>query len=68
MYSSCSYTLTVGSSIFLLVHECDGHYHGEVFVFTNISIHSLDDTCISDKGAVAISKTIKTMTNLRELQ
>ena len=52
----------------MLVHECDGHYHGEVFVFTNISIHSLGGTYIRNKGAVAISKAIKTMTNLRELQ
>ena len=56
---SCSYT--VGPRyIFVAIVSV-------TVVLDNISIHSLTENSIGDKGAVAISEAIKTMTDLQEL-
>ena len=44
------------------------HCNGGPFVFLSTSIHSLNNNSIGDEGAVAISKAMKTMTNLQTLE
>ena len=38
------------------------------FIFLFIAIHSLRNNCIYEKGAMAISEAMKTMTNLQQLE
>ena len=57
--------LLVVSSVFVIecVTEMVDHFSSSLYT----SIHSLVDNSIGDKGAVAISEAIKTMTNLKGL-